>query len=966
MSKSKFWKILTITLSLCLILGAVIGITASASDEDGVITFDEDSYADYLTIITNSNFAQDNTWSVVDVDGDKKLLINKHGVDTSGTSWNGGVTFRVNKTYTAEHANLAVFEFDMNIDSATAYDNQFILGHQGQFSNNATPFLFSVSLKNLEKQKEHHIVLTYKVTATDENGVPVAYEATYSADGSEPYVVNKIHGKYLTANGGTYELPRVDQVDCMAFALNNSFYGDVYFDNFSLKLVHEHEYSFGVCECGAEKEGFSPIEIYSKNVEYGSKTYLYYAVPVAQVPEADRTADGVWLEVADELGGEIVYKSYPQAETVNIDGTECYVFISRGVPAKELNTKEYVRVMSASGGESRVEAYSAEDYLYQKLYNEAYAAKTAEDVGADGKDYLRRTLYYDLLKYGAIAQELLAPDAADKIGDTSYAAPNDSIQASLGKLDPGTRVVLRFDPTSTDLIFEAWEYVHYDAFGELISSGYATDNAIFDLEGYLYAVPVLDDTPRNEHNFEGEVTFTSNTAGTTHTYYDGKFWVNTNKSGDNYVATQVVENGKLVINKTYTGQNAGFYTKTTNANSAANVAIYEADVKFMPNGSTLEVYFGMGPAGAGDSNRAFYCYFASSGKTEGSPITLKYIYHYSASGSSNRVPTDVSKDMGVTIGEEFKLRVEYHENGRTIGEAFTRFFVNGVLIYETNIIAGYSFHNGTYSQAPDANGVTEVGFWTGYSTKGTLYIDNVSLIQREITFDAENVVPDDRYITDWNTVTSSTTVTQDAYFNDTNFITTEYDPVTGDACLKIDKNKIDDRYNSAGTALLTSSGVTLRQYVTRTEENANTAVFSMDLLMTDRNKMASQIQLYHGSKTNSKDSPFLFQIPSNRYDEHLHIEIIYRATKVDGDGNVIEFESLFTINGKIYDQKSGTKDDAYGANIKSGATALPKVSEVKGLAWAFNNGYLGEAYLDNISMQLLNIAGNDPTVETAE
>ena len=41
MSKSKFTKIIIAVLSLCLILGAVIGITASASDENKKSTFDE-------------------------------------------------------------------------------------------------------------------------------------------------------------------------------------------------------------------------------------------------------------------------------------------------------------------------------------------------------------------------------------------------------------------------------------------------------------------------------------------------------------------------------------------------------------------------------------------------------------------------------------------------------------------------------------------------------------------------------------------------------------------------------------------------------------------------------------------------------------------------------------------------------------------------------------------------------------
>ena len=964
MSKSKFWKILTITLSLCLILGAVIGITASASDEDGVITFDEDSYADYLTITTNANFAQDNTWSVVDVDGDKKLLINKHGVDTSGTSWNGGVTFKVNKTYTAEHANLAVFEFDMNIDSATAYDNQFILGHQGQFSNNATPFLFSVSLKNLEKQKEHHIVLTYKVTATDENGVPVAYEATYSADGSEPYVVNKIHGKYLTANGGTYELPRVDQVDCMAFALNNSFYGDVYFDNFSVKLVHEHVYDFGVCECGAEKEGFSPIEIYSKNVEYGSKTYLYYAVPKAQVPEADRTADGVWLEVADKIGGEIVYKSYPQAETVNIDGTECYVFISRGVPAKELNTKEYVRVMSASGGESRVEAYSAEDYLYQKLYKEAYAAKTAEDVGADGKDYLRRTLYYDLLKYGAIAQELLAPDAADKIGDTVYAYAPAAI-ASLGELKAGTKMVLRYDKTLSEKAFICWEYTQYDAFGEVVKTGYAADGSAFYADGYLKVVPVLG--KEIEHNY---ITFDDGNASD---------YVNTNMSnqkGSLAFATAGVVDGKWTVNKTMTlaeyknaitawntenpdstlsapgsiAASTNFYPNTKVA--GANVVEFVADYSFNSAASTSLEYIHIYTS-AGDMLYRAYV------PNDGGYLKIQSEYGVTSAGNGKQIAVGLKTPIK-TDGTTYELRIKYISGAA--GDARIEFYCDGVLFHTSQIF----YYQKYMTTPPTVEEISHFNINMSNAPKGTMTYDNVAVTQvyDPVATEKFEVLGADGTVVDFDTKIDGYTPS----VTSPNTYKVVTDPVTGEGYIEFEK--------TGG-----KSGASVQTNVTKTEVNANLMVFEGDIYIPSGSAVNLQINAGHkhtsGGNGNNQ-TPFLLTANTNLRDQWVRIRVEYQALEVDAEGKATLVCTRIYENGKLMGSNDPSNKLAgwnlTASNHTTGGTynsatkinQIPLPSEMMNLRIACNQSHNGTVRFDNLSLKLLHVEGCDPVKASAE
>ena len=140
---------------------------------------------------------------------------------------------------------------------------------------------------------------------------------------------------------------------------------------------------FGVSAFATETENSKAAapEIISKNAEYGSKVYLYYAVPVASIPEADRVEGGVWLNVYD-ADGTLAFKQFAEKATDDIydDGTVCYIFKTRGVPAKELNTVEKVQVETKSGAKSDVESYSVEEYLYDRLYNEGFVAKAPEAV----------------------------------------------------------------------------------------------------------------------------------------------------------------------------------------------------------------------------------------------------------------------------------------------------------------------------------------------------------------------------------------------------------------------------------------------------------------------------------------------------------------------------------------------------------------------------------------------------------
>ncbi|MBO5010330.1 MAG: hypothetical protein J6D20_06545 [Clostridia bacterium] len=130
--------------------------------------------------------------------------------------------------------------------------------------------------------------------------------------------------------------------------------------------------------------------IYAQNVVYGDKVAIAYAVNVPVADAANTTVNYYWEDAPD------VIKKATYFRNDTIDGVEYPVFITEGVAAKELAKVAYV---TTDGGKTH-KSYSAAEYLYVRLYEDGFAAKTE----ADGKDYNRKLLYQNLLNYGEQAQ----------------------------------------------------------------------------------------------------------------------------------------------------------------------------------------------------------------------------------------------------------------------------------------------------------------------------------------------------------------------------------------------------------------------------------------------------------------------------------------------------------------------------------------------------------------------------------
>ena len=217
-------------------------------------------------------------------------------------------------------------------------------------------------------------------------------------------------------------------------------------------------------------------EIVSMNVEYGSELYLYYAVDKASVEGTPA------LEVVTSDGALI--KTVYAYDEATVNGTACYIFKTAGIAPGQLNKAEYVRA-SGSNGKSDIVSYSVEEYFYERLFMQGFAAKTP----ADGTDYYRRNLYFSYLEYGNSAQELFYADDADKIGDSIYVAVKGN--SALSGEYAYTDVIKLAAPAIEG--FDYWLVTELSSFGDVVCERKLSAGFEYTVTNSAVIVPVADD-----------------------------------------------------------------------------------------------------------------------------------------------------------------------------------------------------------------------------------------------------------------------------------------------------------------------------------------------------------------------------------------------------------------------------------------------------------------------------------------
>ncbi|MBQ8528717.1 MAG: hypothetical protein IJ459_03170 [Clostridia bacterium] len=225
--------------------------------------------------------------------------------------------------------------------------------------------------------------------------------------------------------------------------------------------------------------------VMSKNVSYGSELYLYYAVPASSIPEGETPSLGVYSS-----NGTTLKYTVTEYSVETVWGESCYIFRTRGVAPKGLNTVEYVRAQSSGGARGELVSYSVEQYLFDKLYSEGYALMSS----SDGKNYVRRNLYYDLLKYGKTAQKLLSSQALEQgavkpIGEVTYLGVAGG--SYVGFSEEGDTATLNYVGTPpAGREFSGFRVSSFDPEGKLISSYDAMDGDTVTVSGIMCAYPI--------------------------------------------------------------------------------------------------------------------------------------------------------------------------------------------------------------------------------------------------------------------------------------------------------------------------------------------------------------------------------------------------------------------------------------------------------------------------------------------
>ena len=446
----------------------------------------------------------------------------------------------------------------------------------------------------------------------------------------------------------------------------------------------------------ANEENTTP-EIASMNVAYSSQLYLHYAVPVID-DNADGTNDNVVLNVySDAECQTLLYTVEGNEETVEaLGGGKYYVYVTSGVAAKELNTSEYVQAVNTeTGAKSAVVEYSVEDYLYERLYDMGFALMTEDD----GEDFTRRTLYYDLLKYGQTAQQLFVPEAADKIADR-YVLSISNANVESGEIELGSEIVLTYvAPEGEKRTFCNWEYTVFGTFGNVITSGVANNGETITAQGNVIVNTV--------YSTKNEITFDNNE-------YDSNYFTPATPS-DASLQSVTIADGKYTISQTASASAMNTYVKTTAANADANVTVMEFDVCFAEGSSPkVEIYFGDIDIPA--KKTAFGGLYLQN---KGGVVKM---YSFNNATNDTSVYGTVA-EYGVTV----TVRIEFIEG--TVGEAKINVYANDALVYETTNISGTAYHAEDYTEVLDASAITTLRIATSSSNVGTVTFDNISVVQ---------------------------------------------------------------------------------------------------------------------------------------------------------------------------------------------------------------------------------------------
>lgn len=478
--KKRFSKILLATLVIALVFGVCLGLTAAAEDS---------TYAD-IAGGKNANGVWDFEGAT---EGAVPVVSNGYTIRTS-TSTSTEVTIT-----TSDDGAGKVLQYDKHTKGSTGASTRVMIGQSSQAVNTAI-VTAKAKMVSMTSQNRMRIYI-----ASYGNDVAMLEAVYLRLDGNQ--VQFEGSGGWVNIGAAKNEWFEIKFVyyegDDSSFTNRklSVYFNDTLFREYTDASVFKRNYTaesvgvFGVLglssaasvmqfdDIAVEHKQIATPEIMAANVSHNSNLYLYYAVPKSSI-----TTGEMPKLIGEDANGSFVITSYTE-ETVQ--GVECYIFKTRGVPAKELNTTETVRVV-AGDTMSEPLTYSVEKYLYDKLYNDGFVLETKDGVDIvgknDGKDYARKMMYFNLLEYGAFAQQVLADGEFDPIADVPYVSINGTAEEYRGESAIGTEFTLSAPASGNTVV--SYKVVSCDAFGQNIVISDAAVGDTITINGFTLVYPV--------------------------------------------------------------------------------------------------------------------------------------------------------------------------------------------------------------------------------------------------------------------------------------------------------------------------------------------------------------------------------------------------------------------------------------------------------------------------------------------
>lgn len=460
-------------------------------------------------------------------------------------------------------------------------------------------------------------------------------------------------------------------------------------------------------------------EIFSYNVSYSDQLYLYYAVK-ADLKEGQK----IYLQICDADGNALTDEEVGGYDFANPDkeysakitkynqqtvhGNKCYVFVTNGVSAKDINKYEYVKAIiidsegnAVEGGESELVEYSVLSYLYQRLYKDGVASAT------EGDDAIRKDLYMSLAAYGAAAQELLLADelkagSVDSIRDTKYyVIPGFSTTFT-------TKTYIRPDSSvlpESEETFVGWKALVYNKDGSTSFDGNTIykDYSTFEVGAAIIATPVYV-----VENLGTVVDCSELDDASANGFFDSGITENTTVS----VADAGINGDKAIfLNKDDTA-GAQLKAPVVDKVDGSDVYVFSMDFKVVePNGVSNEIYIK-------DTNGVKIFYILMTKNSNGA-----LCFHENGEGTSY-IST-------AKVNEWANLKIEYYEEKGAYDVT-----VNGKFLF-----SGSKLHKDyTAGVAPKVADIGRTNIWIGGSALADYYFDNIASnqIKALVTYEIDN------------------------------------------------------------------------------------------------------------------------------------------------------------------------------------------------------------------------------------